>query len=149
MHILFKQNNTFFCVDEKYVEMFVLSKNFYPFAMTPKFISGFENIKGEIYPVIDLHGFISNSNHEEKEYLIKLTQPLSILLYSTIRPNIIEILDTVQKTKVDSDLKTICDFNFRIENNIIYNLNMGKLENILKDYQKNIYIGDSYDKESF
>jgi len=117
--------------------------------MTPKFISGFENIKSEIYPVIDLYGLVNNSSHEKKEYLIKLAQPLNILLYSTIRPNIIEILDNVQKTKIDSELKTICDFSFRMENNTVYNLNIGKLENILKDYQKNISNGDSYDKESF
>ncbi|UOD35756.1 hypothetical protein DSN97_05435 [Deferribacteraceae bacterium V6Fe1] len=149
MYILFKQNDTFFCVDEKYVEMFVLSKHFYNFAMTPKFISGFENIKGEIYPVIDLYGFTNISNFEKKEYLIKLGQPIGVLLYSITRPNIIEILDSVQKTKIDSDLKTICDFSFRFENNTIYNLNIAKLENILKDYQKNISSGESYDKESF
>lgn len=149
MYILFKQNDTFFCLNEKYVEMFLLSRHFYSFAMTPKFISGFENIKGEIYPVINLYGFINNSNQEKKEYLIKLAQPLNILLYSTIRPNIIEILDKIENKKIDSDLKTICDFSFRIENNIIYNLSPEKLEKILKDYQKNISNGDSYDKENF
>jgi len=149
MYILFKQNNTFFCLNEKYVEMFVLSKHFYPFRMTPKFISGFENIKSEIYPVIDLHGLVNNSSHEKKEYLIKLAKPLNILLYSTVRPNIIEILDHVQKTKIDLELKIICDFSFRIEKNTVYNLNIKKLENILIDYQKNISNGDSYVKESF
>lgn len=149
MYILFKQNDTFFCLNEKHVEMFLLSKHFYSFAMTPKFISGFENIKGEIYPVINLYGFINNSNQEKKEYLIKLAQPLNILLYSTMRPNLIEILDKIGNKKIDSDLRTICDFSFRIENNIIYNLSPEKLKKILKDYQKNISNGDIYDKENF
>ncbi|MBZ4642639.1 MAG: hypothetical protein JG767_248 [Deferribacteraceae bacterium] len=149
MHIIFRQHDQFFSVEDNFVEMFMLSKHYYTISIVPDFINGFENIKGDIYPIISIFGIVNKEPQKESPlYLLKLKEPYNMLLYSTVKPNLIEILENTPKVEMQANLKGVCNFAFRMGNDTIYNLNLNKIENSLIDYQKYNMNGDAYDKKS-
>jgi hypothetical protein len=136
-------------VEDNFVEMFMLSKHYYTISIVPDFINGFENIKGDIYPIISILGIVNKEPQKESPlYLLKLKEPYNMLLYSTVKPNLIEILENTPKVEMQANLKGVCNFAFRMGNDTIYNLNLNKIENSLIDYQKYNMNGDAYDKKS-
>ncbi|MDK2791488.1 MAG: hypothetical protein PWQ25_351 [Deferribacteres bacterium] len=149
MHIIFRQHDQFFSVEDNFVEMFMLSKHYYTISIVPDFINGFENIKGDIYPIISIFGIVNKEPQKESPlYFLKLKEPYNMLLYSTVKPNLIEILENTPKVEMQANLKGVCNFAFRMGNDTIYNLNLNKIENSLIDYQKYNMNGDAYDKKS-
>jgi chemotaxis signal transduction protein len=133
MYILIKQDKFYFSIEDKFLNSFLLSKHFYSLKFLPDYLLGVENIKGELCPVINLFGLI-DMPYEIKpiSFLVGLNNPLSFLVYSEEKPNLIELMHSITKFEIDSDLKKISNFSYKLKDHLVYDLNIEKIEKLIK-----------------
>lgn len=133
MYIIIKQNEYYFSVEDRYLNSFLLSKHFYSLKFFPEYLLGVENIKGEIYPVINLFGLVDMPNETKSlNFLVGVGNPLSFLIYSEEKPNLIELMHSIPKFEIDFELKKISNFSYKLKGHFVYDLNIEKIEELIK-----------------
>ncbi|MGA1845591.1 chemotaxis protein CheW [Deferribacter abyssi] len=126
MYLIFQNMNLKFALGANYIKNISLINYIYPIPLQNDFLLGITNIKGELYPVINLSSFFSESNSVSiSKYLIILTPPYDFILTSDGKMHLSENLDNqVEKS-------TSCEFikeEHKFEKETVYLLNLDKIK---------------------